>query len=429
MRKHPILRAIPGFRGVIKRAEQVERERDKLSAMRRSWMKSFKRAGDRIQSLEAEIAALQTPTSVNAAAPEAPNTFAEVEITADLLERPRFEKFPYAGPFPWLDQPDAGVRIDAKLAAGLITANEAALCRVWSEKGYLILDRAIEPEVLDDVWAEYENAIANGVIELKQEGVSPDDPWPGRYLDVHLKVPGFCRILRHPTLLHWVELLMERVPAPFQTISSHKGSQQLPHSDSIHMTTYPIGYLSACWIAFEDIHPDSGPLVYYPGSHRLPYIFSQDVGIGEGRLSPKRKRLVSRKIRAAHPGSAGRTADRAQIFSCEERRRFILAREPDSWWFAAARFTTFPARACESLLCRRRDLLSRSERVAAKALLGHVHRGDFETVCELDVLRIFSAEDLRDLAFRRFRFVMGKKFCASSTTEFFKLFCQFARDT
>ena len=74
---------------------------------------------------------------------------------------------------------------------------------------------------------------------------------------------------------------MERVPAPFQTISSHKGSQQLPHSDSIHMTTYPIGYLSACWIAFEDIHPDSGPLVYYPGSHRLPYIFSQDVGIGE----------------------------------------------------------------------------------------------------------------------------------------------------
>jgi len=62
---------------------------------------------------------------------------------------------------------------------------------------------------------------------------------------------------------------------------SHKGSQQGAHSDSIHMTTYPIGYLSAAWIAFEDIDPDSGPLLFYPGSHRLPYVFSKDVGITE----------------------------------------------------------------------------------------------------------------------------------------------------
>src|SRR5471032_2370233 len=47
------------------------------------------------------------------------------------------------------------------------------------------------------------------------------------------------------------------------------------------MTTYPLGYLTAAWVAFEDIHPDSGPLIYYPGSHRLPYVFSKDVGITE----------------------------------------------------------------------------------------------------------------------------------------------------
>ena len=74
---------------------------------------------------------------------------------------------------------------------------------------------------------------------------------------------------------------MDREPKPLQTIASHKGSQQGVHSDSIHMTTYPIGYLTAAWIAFEDLHPDCGPLVYYPGSHRLPYYFSNDVGISE----------------------------------------------------------------------------------------------------------------------------------------------------
>jgi ectoine hydroxylase-related dioxygenase (phytanoyl-CoA dioxygenase family) len=47
------------------------------------------------------------------------------------------------------------------------------------------------------------------------------------------------------------------------------------------MTTYPLGYLTAAWIAFEDIDPRSGPLVFYPGSHRLPYVFSKDVGISE----------------------------------------------------------------------------------------------------------------------------------------------------
>jgi hypothetical protein len=212
---------------------------------------------------------------------EEPETFAEIKISADVLEKPRFEKFPYSGPFPWLDQPDAEAQIDAKLAAGRISPREAELCRLWSNEGYLILERAIEPEVLDEVWAAYESAIADGVITLKPESAGPDDPWPGRFLDPHLKVPELCRILRHPSLLRCVELLMERTPAPFQTITSHKGSEQPEHSDSIHMTTYPLGYLSASWVAFEDIHPDSGPLVYYPGSHRLPYIFSRDVGIHE----------------------------------------------------------------------------------------------------------------------------------------------------
>jgi len=44
------------------------------------------------------------------------------------------------------------------------------------------------------------------------------------------------------------------------------------------MTTYPEGYLVGAWVAVEDIHPDSGPLVYYPGSHRLPYYLSKEVG-------------------------------------------------------------------------------------------------------------------------------------------------------
>jgi ectoine hydroxylase-related dioxygenase (phytanoyl-CoA dioxygenase family) len=76
-----------------------------------------------------------------------------------------------------------------------------------------------------------------------------------------------------------MELLLGVTVRPFQTIIGHKGSQQRAHSDSIHMTTYPLGYLAAAWIALEDIGDGSGPLIYYPRSHRLPYLFSRDVGI------------------------------------------------------------------------------------------------------------------------------------------------------
>jgi phytanoyl-CoA hydroxylase len=62
----------------------------------------------------------------------------------------------------------------------------------------------------------------------------------------------------------------------FQSINFIKGSEQDTHSDSIHMTTYPLGGLLGVWIALEDVEEDNGPLHYYPGSHKLPYYLNKD---------------------------------------------------------------------------------------------------------------------------------------------------------
>ncbi len=62
----------------------------------------------------------------------------------------------------------------------------------------------------------------------------------------------------------------------FQSINFLMGSEQHTHSDSIHMTTYPLGGLLGVWIALEDIELDNGPLHYYPGSHKLPYYLNSD---------------------------------------------------------------------------------------------------------------------------------------------------------
>jgi len=207
--------------------------------------------------------------------------FAEQPVRISKLPSFRAEHFPYSGPYPWLDHPDAAERIEQKLHEGQLTHEEASQCRYWVTNGYIIVERLFEETTLDAVWCAYEQANQNGKIRLPPEVAGADDPYPGRFLNPHKKVPEFCRVLKHPGLLHWIGVLMEREPKPLQTIASHKGSQQGVHSDSIHMTTYPLGYLSAAWIACEDIHPDSGPLVFYPGSHRLPFVFSKDVGISE----------------------------------------------------------------------------------------------------------------------------------------------------
>ncbi|MGZ5134428.1 MAG: phytanoyl-CoA dioxygenase family protein [Flavitalea sp.] len=76
---------------------------------------------------------------------------------------------------------------------------------------------------------------------------------------------------------------------PFQTINFLNGSQQSAHSDSIHMTTYPLGYLVAAWIALEDVNEDNGTLFYFPGSHKLPYLLNRDFNEGETFLTLGKK--------------------------------------------------------------------------------------------------------------------------------------------
>lgn len=73
-----------------------------------------------------------------------------------------------------------------------------------------------------------------------------------------------------------LRLLLGDEAVLFQSINFLKGSEQETHSDSIHMTTYPLGRLIAAWVALEDIDESNGPLHYYPKSHLLPYYLNSD---------------------------------------------------------------------------------------------------------------------------------------------------------
>jgi ectoine hydroxylase-related dioxygenase (phytanoyl-CoA dioxygenase family) len=81
-----------------------------------------------------------------------------------------------------------------------------------------------------------------------------------------------------------MDYLLGKPVRVFQSINFLTGSEQAAHSDSIHMTTYPLGYMIAAWVALEKITPDNGPLVYHPGSHQLPYLLNDKYDHGGNRF-------------------------------------------------------------------------------------------------------------------------------------------------
>ncbi|WP_327754953.1 phytanoyl-CoA dioxygenase family protein [Sphingobium sp. SJ10-10] len=85
-------------------------------------------------------------------------------------------------------------------------------------------------------------------------------------------------IAANESVLDLLSKLYGRRAFPFQTLNFAVGTQQEAHSDSVHFSSVPERFMCGVWLAMEDIGPDSGPLFYYPGSHRWPIVTNGLIG-------------------------------------------------------------------------------------------------------------------------------------------------------
>lgn len=100
-----------------------------------------------------------------------------------------------------------------------------------------------------------------------------------RVQDAWDKVPEVKRIACNPTILQLLSDLYGRQAFPFQTLNFPVGTQQHFHSDSVHFSSCPERFMAGVWVALEDIDSENGPLIYYPGSQKLPVFTNEHVGI------------------------------------------------------------------------------------------------------------------------------------------------------
>jgi phytanoyl-CoA hydroxylase len=91
-----------------------------------------------------------------------------------------------------------------------------------------------------------------------------------RLMDFHNPSLAGKKISMHPAIMNFLRHVFRDVPVAMQTLTFIHGSEQYIHRDYAYVVPAIPSHLAATWVALEDVHPDSGPLVYYPGSHLLP---------------------------------------------------------------------------------------------------------------------------------------------------------------
>ncbi len=177
---------------------------------------------------------------------------------------------------PWLDTPAGIAALPTHPGLTQFNAATQEAIRLWPQNGYAIIRGLFKPDEVAAINAEVDRLIRDKVVDFN---------FTGRKIMFAFHHSALLRQYVHDRrLLDVMDFLLGRRMRVFQSINFLTGSEQAAHSDSIHMTTHPLGYMTAAWIALEPITALNGPLVYHPGSHRLPYLLNGQYDHGGNRF-------------------------------------------------------------------------------------------------------------------------------------------------
>jgi hypothetical protein len=151
----------------------------------------------------------------------------------------------------------------------------------FERDGLVVFDQPVPMELVDAVAAGADALLRDafdpgprvdvgGVVYERHPGEqNPDYHWQ-RVRNAWKINDDVRKMALLPNVLAAVEQLFGRTVMPFQTLNFPVGTEQPCHHDSIAFQSDPPGFMCGVWVALEDMDMDNGPLVYYPGSHKLP---------------------------------------------------------------------------------------------------------------------------------------------------------------
>lgn len=198
---------------------------------------------------------------------------------------------------PWYDQPNALEILERRRAEEDLSDEDYKLLHRWATDGYCIVSGVLPDAKIDSMMNDFEDLWTasrpfdglqffdlrlgpNGsLVTLSHAELLKVDPakrletrdksnWRINHFDAYSD--GARGIFYNPELIRLTALIFGRRSVPDSTLSFMYGSAQDAHQDTAVFHVFPPNYIIGAWIACEDISPDSGPLMFYPGSHLEP---------------------------------------------------------------------------------------------------------------------------------------------------------------
>lgn len=127
----------------------------------------------------------------------------------------------------------------------------------YRENGYVIIENILPDTLTDEIIKE----------------VYYDD-FPPRIQDLWKTNELVRSVAGNKQIFNLLKFIYDDIPLPFQTLNFKSGTTQKPHVDLVHFcpSKENLSLMCGVWYAFDDINESQGPLIYYPKSHKLPYM-------------------------------------------------------------------------------------------------------------------------------------------------------------
>lgn len=183
---------------------------------------------------------------------------------------------------PWIDRADADVSGYVASLAQLPDYDlHEKLCH-WRDNGFVVFEGVVSEDLIDQYLRDVDHLIQRYEdyeipIEIRGTQMSSRDmeSFPADMTGVKLnQMQCFSRAASKLSLTPHVQDFLHHVfqgpSSVCQSLTFWRGSEQAIHIDYPYVCQQTkLGYLAASWIPLEDVHPEAGPLAYYPGGHKI----------------------------------------------------------------------------------------------------------------------------------------------------------------
>ncbi len=182
---------------------------------------------------------------------------------------------------PWIDRDDADIEAFAKTYQTPVSFDLVDKLTSWKRNGFVVFRSVVSHDLIDKLIADVNHLRDRFHDYLIPIEVRGQQTWSKavsreiiegsgvKFNHLHTSSLYAARLSLTREVTEFLEAIFGSPATPMQSLTFWMGSQQPTHIDYPYVRMQRrLAYMAASWIPLEDVHPDAGPLAYYPGAHK-----------------------------------------------------------------------------------------------------------------------------------------------------------------